>query len=153
MNAVPGLAEDTTIVMFHDLLRPWMLITKIYEVRAAIALMAMSIYKAARIFYFFFAVIIIAAITVNIMFYKKFDPQLGDTVDGFLETFINMFIFMTSGENWVPLASLLGDLAHCWVPGCPRLPRIPRRQKERLDLDPTLAAWRFYFDVNGDCHL
>ena len=100
VNSVDNLGENTGFLMLHDLLRPWMLISKSFKVQAAMRLMGLSIYNARRIFFFFFTVISLCAVVVNLLFHKEFDHDKGESVDTFLDAFVYMFIFMTSGDNW-----------------------------------------------------
>ena len=72
------------------------MITSVLKFQSAMELMAISIASAHRIFLFFFTVIALCAIIGNVTFYGKFAADQGQTLDTFLESFVNIFIFMTS---------------------------------------------------------
>eukprot|EP00656_Telonema_subtile_P054459 TRINITY_DN8156_c0_g1_i2.p1 TRINITY_DN8156_c0_g1~~TRINITY_DN8156_c0_g1_i2.p1 ORF type:complete len:1763 (+),score=358.35 TRINITY_DN8156_c0_g1_i2:99-5387(+) len=95
-----SLAEERGVVLLEDFFRPWMLLAKSAELTDALKLLGKCLFEARNIFFYLFTVVAISAIMVNLIFYKKFDVDNGETVDTFLEAFVYMFIFLTSGENW-----------------------------------------------------
>lgn len=93
----PSMHDNKWAIAVHDLGRPWMMITTVLKFQDAIELIALAIFAAYRIFLFFFVVIALFGIIANVTFHGQFDQHLGQTMDTFLESFVNMFIFMTSG--------------------------------------------------------
>jgi len=47
-----------------------------------------------------FTAVTIAAIMAMLLFSNKFDPNSGHTVDTFFDSFVYIFVYLTSGENY-----------------------------------------------------
>ena len=95
-----SLNDNRNFILVEDFFRPWMLLVKSPALTNALLLLIRCIHEAREIFFYLFTVVSIAAIMVNLLFWQKWDPTEGQTVDNFLESFVYTFIFMTSGENW-----------------------------------------------------
>eukprot|EP00658_Telonema_sp_P-2_P002606 TRINITY_DN10977_c0_g1_i8.p1 TRINITY_DN10977_c0_g1~~TRINITY_DN10977_c0_g1_i8.p1 ORF type:complete len:2009 (+),score=485.24 TRINITY_DN10977_c0_g1_i8:238-6264(+) len=95
-----GYENDRGVVLLEDLFRPWMLLVKSTKLTDALALLAKCLMEARNIFYYLFTVVAISAIVVNLTFWEDFNPDYGETVNTFLDSFVYLFIFLTSGENW-----------------------------------------------------
>jgi len=91
---------SSSLSLLHNLLRPVSMFTKSTALRASLHVLGCCIYQGRAVFAYLFCMVSIAAIMVTVLFYKKFDPELGDSVDYFLSSSVTMFIFLTSGENW-----------------------------------------------------
>ena len=48
----------------------------------------------------FFVIVVLAAITVNLLYWGRLDPASQVAVDTFLDSFNNVFIFLETGDNW-----------------------------------------------------
>ena len=48
----------------------------------------------------FFVIVVLAAITVNLLYWGRLDSASQVAVDTFLDSFNNVFIFLETGDNW-----------------------------------------------------
>eukprot|EP00656_Telonema_subtile_P005721 TRINITY_DN12613_c0_g1_i5.p1 TRINITY_DN12613_c0_g1~~TRINITY_DN12613_c0_g1_i5.p1 ORF type:complete len:1245 (-),score=403.57 TRINITY_DN12613_c0_g1_i5:581-4315(-) len=100
LAADADLHSERGITLLNNFFRPWMLLAKNGILTDALKLLGRCLFDARSIFFYLFTVVAIAAIMVNLIFWKKFDADNGQVVDTFLDSVVYMFIYLTSGENW-----------------------------------------------------
>lgn len=96
----PDLYSDKNFIMVEDLFRPFVLATRSADLICAITVLINCIMDVFGIFKFLFAFVAFTAIVINLLFQDLWDPVLGETANSFFETFVDSFVFLTSGENW-----------------------------------------------------
>jgi len=85
---------------FLGICRPMMFIVKTQIVRDTIRVLSKCIEQSWVILALLFTAVTIAAIMAMLLFNNKFDPNSGHTVDTFFDSFVYIFVYLTSGENY-----------------------------------------------------
>eukprot|EP00658_Telonema_sp_P-2_P003541 TRINITY_DN11317_c0_g1_i11.p1 TRINITY_DN11317_c0_g1~~TRINITY_DN11317_c0_g1_i11.p1 ORF type:complete len:1284 (-),score=233.84 TRINITY_DN11317_c0_g1_i11:85-3936(-) len=95
-------AQDVHAVAF---VKPLVVMLCVRQTRAALRVFAQALVDVKAVFGVFLCVVVHAAIMMLLLFKDKYrvNTTLGLTADSFTDSFVAMFIFITSGENWTQI--------------------------------------------------
>eukprot|EP00658_Telonema_sp_P-2_P003548 TRINITY_DN11317_c0_g1_i9.p2 TRINITY_DN11317_c0_g1~~TRINITY_DN11317_c0_g1_i9.p2 ORF type:complete len:840 (-),score=189.07 TRINITY_DN11317_c0_g1_i9:413-2932(-) len=85
---------------------------KMRRTRAALQVFVQALVDAKVVFGVFLCVVVHAAIVMLLLFTDEYEKStvLGSTADSFTDSFVAMFIFITSGENWNQIVYPMYDI-------------------------------------------
>eukprot|EP00656_Telonema_subtile_P009800 TRINITY_DN1462_c0_g1_i5.p1 TRINITY_DN1462_c0_g1~~TRINITY_DN1462_c0_g1_i5.p1 ORF type:complete len:902 (-),score=302.47 TRINITY_DN1462_c0_g1_i5:287-2992(-) len=97
-----GLSFANDSMNLTGFVKPLVVLTKMQEIRAAFQVFVWAILEARAVFAIFFIMLVQAAVMMLLLFRDRYPPSqvLGTTADTFTDSFVAMFVFITSGENW-----------------------------------------------------
>ena len=73
------------------------------KLTAALRVCLSCVIQVMSMIILFFTVVSIAAIFCSALYHDKLDPDTGQTLDTFFDSFISMYVFLEGADNWEDL--------------------------------------------------